>query len=211
MINGEFRSPYRGQNPRRWPGITANLIAAHPLKTDEIVQVVLTAWDELHSTQIGSRKLRIGVHIFPNPQIVGFLLHEIIPVLFAENHPGEWRRETEKGEKDLVCIRDQRFSVEIKTSSHPTSIFGNRSYAQKPTKGKTSRKGRSGYFMTVNFVPFKLGVRGEITRVRFGWLDHTDWIGQAAPTGQQARLTSEADKHKLMELYSGAGTSSKAG
>ena len=204
-------SPYEGLDPSRWSAVTEELLAAHPLKVDEIVQVVLTAWDELHSTQIGSRNLRIGVHIFPNPQIIGFLLHEVVPVLFAENHPGEWRREAEKGEKDLVCIRDARYSVEIKTSSHPTSIFGNRSYAQKPTTVSASRKSKSGYFLTVNFVPFKPRARGKITRVRFGWLDHTDWIGQKAPTGQQSRLTAEADRFKLIELYSDAASSSKAG
>ena len=104
MAEQELQSPYEGVDSGRWPAVTAKLLAVHPLKADEIVQVVLTAWDELHSTEIGSRKLRIGVHIFPNPQIIGFLLHEIIPVLFAENHPGKWRREAEKGEKDLVCI-----------------------------------------------------------------------------------------------------------
>jgi len=166
-------------------------LAAHPLKVDEIVQVVLTAWDELHSTRIGHRKLRIGIHIFPNPQIIGFLLHEVIPGCLRRTIPengGGKRRRAKK-----------------------TSIFGNRSYAQKPTTKSVSRKTKSGYFLTVNFVPFKPGTRGKITKVRFGWLDHTDWIGQKAPTGQQSRLTAEADRFKLMELYSDAGTSSKAG
>jgi hypothetical protein len=78
------------------------LTAAHPLRTKEIIQVVLTAWDELHSTRIGSQDLRIGVDVFPNPQIIGFLLHEIIPVLFSQNHPGQWRRERAKGENAVV-------------------------------------------------------------------------------------------------------------
>ena len=209
MANQEACTPYEGHSPSEWLDITRGIIAEHPIKKEEIVQVVLTAWDELHATHIGSRRLQIGVHLFPNPQIIGFFLHEIIPVLIAENHPGEWRREKDKTDKDLVCIGNPKYSAEIKTSSHPSAIFGNRSYAQASTPG--ARKGKSGYFLTANFVPTRAEAPGKITRVRFGWLDHSDWIGQNSPTGQQARLTTEADRYKLIELYSSVAIKSRVG
>jgi hypothetical protein len=37
--------------------------------------------------------------------------------------------------------------------------------------------------------------------IRFGFLEHTDWIGQASQTGQQARLSTESYKYKLKVLY----------
>jgi ScaI restriction endonuclease len=78
-------------------------------------------------------------------------------------------------------------------SSHPSQIFGNRSYAQEQASGSTG-KGKSGYYLTVNFQNFKIAGADQpsITQVRFGWLDHTDWIGQASATGQQARFHHSA-------------------
>lgn len=193
--------PYAGVPTQKWVAVTNKLIQKHPLRVEEIVESVLVAWRDLHETVLG-RKLRIGKDIFPNPQIIGFLLHELIPVEVASRHPGRWRREKAKAEKDLVYIPNPQYSIEIKTSSHPTSIFGNRSYAQQSSSGKLASKAKSGYFLTVNFRPTKAADDvGEITRVRFGWLDPTDWVGQSSPTGQQSRLTSDGDKYKLLQFY----------
>jgi hypothetical protein len=193
--------PYDGVPPGQWAAVTKKIIKDHPLGTDEIVSSVLAAWKDLHASVLG-RKLRIGKDIFPNPQIIGFLLHELIPAELADKHPGKWRREKTKAEKDLVYIPDAKYSVEIKTSSHKTSIFGNRSYAQLSASGRLSNKARSGYFLTVNFQAAKTAdEEGKITRIRFGWLDPTDWIGQTAQTGQQLRLTTDADRKKLVQLY----------
>jgi hypothetical protein len=203
-------SPYEDVPVEKWPEITSKVIAAHPLATKELVQVVLTAWTELHATRIGNRKLQIGRDIFPNPQILGFFMHELIPVELAAEHPELWRREKEKGERDLVFIPDPKFSVEIKTSSHASQIFGNRSYAQPPAAGKVGQKGRAGYFLTVNFVAKKEAGDGKITRIRFGWLDHSDWVGQTSESGQQAHLTANSDRYKLVQIYPVAAAAVKA-
>ena len=103
-------------------------------------------------------------------------------------------------EKDLVYIPDPTLSVEIKASSHRTQIFGNRSYAQKTS---TAKKSKSGFYLAVNFEGFtttrKSGLR--INRIRFGWIDHEDWSGQKAATGQQARLSPDVERAKLIQLY----------
>ena len=129
---------------------------------------------------------------------MGTFLHELIPLELGDRHPGLWRREQSKDEKDLVYIPDSRLSVEIKTSSHRSHIFGNRSYAQRPAG---AGKQRSGYFLTVNFAKFTAQTKPKILRIRFGWLDQSDWIGQAAPTGQQARLPPNIYTTKLLSLY----------
>ncbi len=201
--NPEVASPYSGARPERWPRVTERLVAAHPLTADELVQVVLAAWDSIFASRFGTSGLRIGEDIFPGPQTMGFLLHEIIAADLEHRHPESWAGAKRAGEKDLNYLPDPTFSVEIKTSSHPRQIFGNRSFAQKPSARK---KGKSGYYLAVNFEKWpKDGSRPRIRRIRFGWLDEEDWIGQVAPSGQQAHLSAEADQGKLKPLYDLSG------
>ena len=97
---------------------------------------------------------------------------------------------------------------EIKTSSSPRNIFGNRSYAQKGTTGKT-KKSKSGYYLVINFekiekkiqqIGNQLLVNPKIRLVRFGWIDQEDWQGQESATGQQASISRDVKKFKLIQL-----------
>jgi len=192
---------YEGVPESGWKEITRKLIAAHPLEPDEIVEVVGLCWDDIFESSIGRRGLRIGSDIFPTPQIMATLLHELIPAEFQHRYPDQWRRDTSGEDKDLVCIPDSQFSCEIKCSSSANSIYGNRSYAQQHSENK---KVRAGYFIGVNFQKFSadLRERPRITRVAFGWLDWQDWIAQRSPTGQQAYLAPGARKYKMLPLWS---------
>lgn len=195
-------SPYDGVSPEKWRAKTEELIAAHPIDTRQLVDAVLSAWSAIFDTKLGG-KFSIGTEITPKPQIMGFLLHELIPLELESRFPKTWRADKEKGDKDLVFMPDPKMSIELKTSSHPSQIFGNRSYAQ-PQADSGRGKGKNGYYLTVNFGKF--ATTGEnrpaITLVRFGWLDHTDWIAQRAATGQQARVSPASDRAKLKVLYS---------
>ena len=193
-----MNSPYHDLAVERWHEKTIELLEAHPLNGDEIVDVTLGCWSSIFRTRIGGQA-QIGVHIFPRPQIMGTFLHELIPLEFSLRYPKLWRREQSGDEKDLVFIPDNMLSVEIKTSSHKSQIFGNRSYAQQSDARK---KQRQGYFLAVNFEKFeKNKQQPEILRICFGWLDDEDWIGQRAQTGQQARLPNEIYGRKLLEIY----------
>ncbi len=194
-------SPYESVTPAKWAKKTQELIDAHPLDSDDIIDIVLTCWTAIFESRLGG-KFRIGHDIHPKPQIMGFLLHELIPLELQSRYPGQWRPEKTKLDKDLVYIPDPSLSVELKTSSHAAQIFGNRSYAQEQVgEGKP----KNGYYLTVNFEKFSAVGLPKVTQIRFGWLDHTDWIGQAAATGQQARLRPESDRAKLLKLYNSAG------
>jgi len=193
-------SPYAGVPSGQWLEITRQLVAKHPLTTDEIVQVVLGSWDAIFDSRMGSKGFRISVDIFPKPQIMGFLLHELIPLELQARHPDHWCGERSGEDKDLVYIPDNFFSIEVKTSSNPSHIFGNRSYAQQTTENK---KAKSGYYLAVNFENFKKrDVRPRVILLRFGWIDSTDWIGQHAATGQQSRLPPSVENGKLLKLFS---------
>lgn len=192
-------SPYRGLQSSQWLEVTNQLVDNHPLDSKEIVEVVLSAWDSIFASKLGTKGFHIGKDIFPKPQIMGFFLHELIPLELAARYPEEWRGEENASDKDIVYVPDDDYSIEIKTSSNPKHIFGNRSYAQATTTGK---KAKSGYYLAVNFEKFsKTDTHPKIRLVRFGWLDSEDWIGQRAATGQQSRLLPEVDNNKLLVLY----------
>lgn len=192
-----MKSPYNGKPQEEWQDITVNLVCNHPL-LPELADVVLESWNAIFKSKIGD--FYIGKDIFPEPQIMGFFLHDLIALYLSERHQGEYRLGSPHVEKDVHCIDDPDFSFEIKTSSNPTQIFGNRSYAQ-PANGNEA-KSKDGFMLAVNFEKFTPeNTRPQIKLIRFGYLEHSDWIAQAAATGQQARLSPETYRIKFVKLY----------
>jgi len=166
----------------------------------ELVDVVRLSWTGVFASKIGTKSFEIGKHIFPKPQIIAFFLHELVPLELTSRYPGVWRGEETSADKDVVYIPDSSYSMEIKTSSHASQIFGNRSYAQ-PQVG-TGKKSKSGYYLAINFDKSTKGAPApQLRKIRFGWLDHGDWQGQTAATGQQARLSTEVERGKLRLLF----------
>lgn len=194
-----MKSPYAGVPSSAWLSVAQKLLRKFPIKTDELVKIVLDSWNDIFQSRIGKRGFHIGEHILPQPQIMGFLLHELIPLNLASRFPDKWRRGLASTECDAHSLVDSGYSFEIKTSNSATGIFGNRSYAHV---SETAKKRRSGYMLAVNFAKFGPGISSpSLTLIRFGWLEPGDWIGQRAESGQQARLTKEAIAYKLIVLW----------
>ncbi|MBW4715762.1 ScaI family restriction endonuclease [Saccharothrix obliqua] len=193
-------SPYYEQPLDKWVDITRSLLAEHPLSGPVLVDVVLRSWSAIFESRLGSG-FYIGQEIKPAPQVMGFFLHSLIPLELARGS-GDWRAEITAADKDLVHIPDDRYSLEIKTSSHPSQVFGNRSYGvDNPGRGK---KAKDGYYVAVNFEkwpPVESGRRPEVKLIRFGWLDRTDWVAQKSETGQQSAIAAEADNRQLLTIY----------
>src|SRR6266568_8533943 len=105
-------SPYHGLDRSAWAEKTKALVAAHPLKPEEIVDVVLGAWSAIFKSKIGPKGFRVGRDITPKPQIMGFFLHELIPLELAYRYPGRWSPERSGGDKDIVCLFDAGYSIE---------------------------------------------------------------------------------------------------
>lgn len=197
------RSPYDGLPEGQWLAKTEKLLADYPVQRSELVEVVLEEWESIFESRVGKLGLRIGEHVFPKPQIMGDYLHELIPYDLQTRYPGQWRRDSTGADKDLVYVPDDYWSTEIKTSSHASQIFGNRSYGQPSPGEKKYKKYKSGFYLTVNFEKWS-NARGRLPRVRIirlGWLDHTDWIPQKSPTGQSAKIGLEAYAGKLVVLF----------
>jgi hypothetical protein len=87
-----MNSPYADVSPSNWLSITQGLVERHPLSTDAIVDVVLTSWQSIFNSQLGAKGFRIGRDIFPKPQIMGFLLHELIPLELKAKYPDSLER-----------------------------------------------------------------------------------------------------------------------
>lgn len=191
-----MQSPYEGLAVSEWQEQTRELVATHPLQS-ELAAITLQAWRDIFASRIGSKPFIIGSDIQPTAQILGFMLHELIALEAASRYPQQWRKGDAR-EKDLVYLTDEFYSIEIKTSSSQRGVFGNRSYAQEVAT--VGRKSKSGYYLVVNFEPFKQTNQPEIKLIRFGWLDHADWLGQRSATGQQAHLNPDARNNKLIEL-----------
>lgn len=193
-------SPYDNLPKSEWKQKTRELLDSHPLNESEIVNCILQSWEEILKTKIAG-VLEIGVDVFPVPQVMGNFLHEIVPYKLSQQYPKLWRKDKSKKEKDLVYIPNRNLSVEIKTSSNPSGIYGNRSYGQLDNK---TGKSKAGYYIAINFEKFDQenpDSTPRIKRIRFGWLDHTDWKAQSAATGQQAYVIGDAKKHKMKEIY----------
>ena len=194
-----MKSPYENIDSSEWQKITETLLNDFPLSKDYLVSLVLKSWDAILRTKIAD-KWSIAQDVQPKPQIMGFFLHEIIGQYIQADYPKSWRKEKTAADKDVVCITNPDFSLEIKTSSDKNKIFGNRSYAQEVKQG--GKKSKSGYYLAINFEKFEETEElPQIRLIRFGWLDHKDWIGQSAASGQQARLPKEVENGKLVVIY----------
>ena len=194
-----MKSPYENIDSSEWQKITETLLNDFPLSKDYLVSLVLKSWDAILRTKIAD-KWSIAQDVQPKPQTMGFFLHEIIGQYIQADYPKSWRKEKTAADKDVVCITNPDFSLEIKTSSDKNKIFGNRSYAQEVKQG--GKKSKSGYYLAINFEKFEETEElPQIRLIRFGWLDHTDWIGQSAASGQQARLPKEVENGKLVVIY----------
>ena len=193
-----MKSPYDGLEVDQWQHVTKHLIEIHPLKTDFLVHIVLSSWDAILETKIADR-ISIAYDVKPKPQIMGFFLHEVVAHTIQNYLPSEWRKEVSASDKDLVCISNPQYSIEIKTSSNKNKIFGNRSYAQETS---SSKKSKSSYYLAINFEQFdETDELPKIRLIRFGWIDHEDWMGQTAASGQQARLSTDVETKKLLAIY----------
>lgn len=189
-------SPYTGLPESKWRNKTIELINEYPLDLKILKNIVLQSWDDLLSSTIGA-KLKIGKDFQPSPQLTAGWLHTLICIKITDIDDKEWACEKNASDKDIINLKNSKYSTEIKTSSSPSKIFANRSYAQSVTDPK---KSKSGYYLAVNFEKITIDNEPKIILVRLGWLDHSDWIAQTSETGQQARLSPITYATKLLEI-----------
>lgn len=192
-------SPYFGHLESEWPQITKQLIDEFPLSGQVLVSIVESAWNTLYSSSFGDSDIKIGQDIFLPAQATGVILERLIAVCLA-NQDSRWRGGQEKYEKDIVCTFNNRYSFEIKTSSSKSGLYGNRSTGYL---SNNRVKYRTGYYLVINYkLPKEEDLSRHIWKIRFGWIDDEDWIGQNKPTGQQASIGAKLAKLKLVTLKS---------
>ena len=186
---------YEHKTANEWVAITNKLVKENPI-TDCIVDLSLRTWKSILNGNVNSYlNLKIS-ELDLSPQAVSNLFHDILPIYIERNVPN-WKKGTQAHEKDVVYMIDDKYSFEVKVSSSKNAIFGNRSYGQS---SGDSKKSKDGYYLAVNID--KLSVDNpNIRLIRFGWLNHTDWISQKAQTGQRSRLGKGVMDLKFKILY----------
>lgn len=200
-MNDNTLFPYNGINESEWLNVTKRLIDEFPISMNDLCKIVLESWDEIFTITNSSKDFSIGKTVFPKPQMLGFFLEEIITQKIHNLDPHTWIPDPTGYSKDLVNLKNPKFSIEIKTSSSQKNIYGNRSYGQS---GESSKKSKDGYYLAINFESFKdtsSVKRPKIRLIRFGYLNYTDWVSQTSSTGQQARIPAHIEKVKLLPIY----------
>ncbi|MBA3473757.1 MAG: ScaI family restriction endonuclease [Rubrobacter sp.] len=190
-------SPYKDIPHDEWQEVTRQLVEKHPLKLDVIRKVAVQCWVTLWHTSIGEGETAIPLADIDVPAtVIGYFFERLFGRELELKFPGLWRGGRSKDEKDLVCLTDAAYSIEMKSSGQlGTKIFGNRSYNQRAKdEGHVVKAEKSGYYITVNFYGQAL------TLLRFGWIDLDDWKPQGAQTGQAATLPSYVYDLKLVEI-----------
>ena len=192
-------SPYLDYPEDEWPAITRDLVENFPLSQEEIVKTVLDAWDDFYSSSFGNGNLTIGTDIFLPAQATGVILEKLIASILENKYPDTWKGGYEKTHKDIINLKDDQFSFEIKTSSSPSGLYGNRSTGYR---SDNSRKRRTGYYLVINYLlPKEEDTNKKVRKIRFGWIDDDDWVGQKQASGQQASIGAHLAKLKLITLF----------
>lgn len=183
-------SPYKNKNKDEWKAITEQLVEDYPLKTEDILEIALTAWDNLWSTKVANI-IKLSEVELP-ATVIGYFFQKLYTHELSNRYPEKWRGEKEKSDKDIVYIEDIKYSTEMKSSGQlGYKVFGNRSYCQG---SNTPSKAKSGYYITVNFY------KTTLTLISIGWIDKEDWNCQNAESGQAATLPLEVYKGKLIKI-----------
>lgn len=184
---------------------TIQQIKKLPFNVNEIPEIVCRSWEDIFTISDVNKDFVIGKTVFPKPQMMGFFLETLIAKRFEKLNGEIWISDPTGFAKDITNLKDDSLSIEIKTSSSKGHIYGNRSYANP---GATSKKSKDSFYLAINFDKFdkaklnkEMSTKPAISLIRFGYLKSSDWSGQVAPSGQQARLKSEIEKGKLIELW----------
>lgn len=192
-------SPYLNHPEEKWMNITQDLVNNFPLSKEEIVKTVLDAWEDFYSSSFGNGNLTIGKDIFLPAQATGVILEKLIASILENKYPDTWKGGYKKVDKDIISLQDDLYSFEIKTSSSLSGLYGNRSTGYR---SDNSRKSRTGYYLVVNYLlPKEEDTSKKVRKIRFGWIDDDDWVGQKQASGQQASIGSHLAKLKLITLF----------
>ena len=143
-------SLYTDKNLDEWKSITADLLDKNPLNIEEIVEITLDAWERIFQSEICD--LKIGKDIYPNPQMMGYFIETIIASHLSKKYPDIWKHGREKTEKDIVCLTNQDYSIEVKSSSSSKKLSPNTKPLQSAFVG--TRSGWAiNFFMMISSSP----------------------------------------------------------
>ena len=168
-----------------------------PLEPSEIRELVEESLLDVFESPYGSMELWNGTDIFLTGQAIGNLFQVFFTKRLVRLYPYTWREGCQRDEMDVVCIPKPEYSFEIKTSSSKSGIYGNRSYTKH---GDMMHKVRGGWLLAVNYKrPTPASPHWKIHKIRFGYVDCSEWRGQRTDTGQASSVSPIA-KRRLFRI-----------
>jgi hypothetical protein len=105
-------SPYSGIPVEKWSDKTKELIEEHPLKPNVIREIALRSWNLLWQTKIGEEDTYLSLaEIDPPAIMVGYFFEKLFAKELQKRDPEQWRGTQSKDEKDIVYLKDTRYSI----------------------------------------------------------------------------------------------------
>lgn len=157
---------------------------------DTLVPLVTRSWARLWSSKIVGKPLE---SLRLDPGCIGSLFQAAMTVELQALDP-RWSPATAKTDKDFCFPDDRTQDFELKVCGRVggLEVFGNR--CSSAAFSDSHLKNHDGWLLTVNYS------HTTINLVRFGYVHKTDWIGQAAATGNSSRLRKEVYLTKLAKM-----------
>ena len=106
-------SPYAQIPVSQWATVTQDLLNTFPIKMDDLVKVVFSAWTDIFESAVGRKGYKIGQDILPQPQIMGFFLHELIPLNLEADYLLRWKGWSKYIGLALIDCANQLCNVQI--------------------------------------------------------------------------------------------------
>jgi hypothetical protein len=99
-------SPYSGTPEKSWRDITSQLLARHPLKSEELLAVTKIVWQELWETAVGTGSAAFRLADLKVPAtVVGYFFEILFSREMEVRYPGKWRASRTGDEKILSMIQ----------------------------------------------------------------------------------------------------------
>ena len=185
---------------------TIKLIKKLPIKITKIKDIVKNSWKDIFTIKDNEGLINIGNNTHPKPQIMGFFLEYLIAKKFEKLDKNMWKFDPTGYSKDIVNLKKPKLSIEIKSSSNPKRIYGNRSYSYKGKNNYRSKKSKNSFYLAINFEKFKIknnliNKRPNLRLIRIGYLKQSDWDSQASQNGQASHIPKAIENVRLLEIY----------
>ncbi len=192
MTNDRLKKPYQDVPTERMRAVATQLVKNHPLRYC-VVDIVLNSWQNILNGNITSKSSSFKIkQTNVSTNVTEKLIRTVLPENISRYVKGF--RAGKQNEHDIVCEVDEFYSVKLLASFEKMLAIKIKDAKNNVDEIKT------GFYLSVNFENINSN-NPKILRIRFGYLDKTDFVLTRNGDEIKAVLTSEAGLYKLIDIY----------